>query len=294
MGFEDFERNNEASFEEKLAKYRGGAGAGNQSGFPNNDLGGGSPQGGGFEDFGNQNQNWGQPSGNWQQPNNGFNNQNQNWGQQSPNGFGNQNQNWQQANQPFPNQQPNGAPAGGGQQPPSDDDGRLSLGKRILIFVLVFVIFAGGIFFIIKVTTSLTGGKSQDPKVETSQVQEREQKKVEEVPESSTKTETTTSDASSDNIQSVPSAEPPAQPELDVTKLKPEVLKNTAQVKSISLVSENDLLAVFKVSFKMGSTNLDLVLNYDQAQGLSVGDEVTINYSIVDGADRVVVRSIER
>lgn len=119
------------------------------------------------------------------------------------------------------------------------------------------------------------------------------------VVESSSSTMVGTSDSSVENSSSSQSSADlggsgVSQQTIEGATISGTVLQNTGVINSIKLVVENDLLATYHVDVAMGSTVLPLVLNYEQANGLSVGDMVTIQYSKVEGHDKVVVVSIAR
>lgn len=80
---------------------------------------------------------------------------------------------------------------------------------------------------------------------------------------------------------------------LPTTVVSSTVLTNTAIVENISLVSDEGLLALFEVKLKMGSTSITLKLNYDTVSKLSVGQQVTVKYSKVEGFNKVVILSIQ-
>ena len=152
-------------------------------------------------------------------------------------------------------------------------------GVTLVAFIVLSLLF----IFIVNIITGVTSKKESKP-VETQQVVIEEPKTVEE-------TKSTELATTKERVTEVPKTTHSEY--LPASAISKEVLSNSATVEQIGIVSENKLLAMFEVTFKMGSTNFVVMLNYDQAQYLSVGETVKISYSKVEGYDKVIIRSID-
>lgn len=167
------------------------------------------------------------------------------------------------------------------------------LSKKQMFFIsvgalLVFSLLAFGFYKLtsVKPKTDKTEPKTEQTVSSSSVVKKSSSKSSSKVESSTNRLE---SDSSKTEAQSSNTEE-----YYKVGNLSKEVLSNEATIKSIKLAKENDKLALFHVELEMGATTLTLALNHDQAVGMGVGDKVKVNYSKVEGADKVVIRSIER
>lgn len=213
------------------------------------------------------------------------------WENASPQGSSNSN-----GNSEFSFDETEGNPNNSGYQSNESDDldsEDKQLSKKQMFFIsvgalLVFSLLAFGFYKLtsVKPKTDKTEPKTEQTVSSSSVVKKASSK-------SSSKVESSTNRIESDSSKTEAQASN-TEEYYKVGNLSKEVLSNEATIKSIKLAKENDKLALFHVELEMGATTLTLALNYDQAVGMGVGDKVKVNYSKVEGADKVVIRSIER
>lgn len=152
------------------------------------------------------------------------------------------------------------------------------------------------------VQTSTVDSSSSSIELDLSEVSNSTGKSKVESSQTTTKSSSTANFSSSEVKTNTETSQTPQTEVVEVEKVKEflptsavssTVLTNTAIVENISLVSDEGLLALFEVKLKMGSTSITLKLNYDTVSKLSVGQQVTVKYSKVEGFNKVVILSIQ-
>lgn len=152
------------------------------------------------------------------------------------------------------------------------------------------------------VQTSTVDSSSSSIELDLSEVSNSTGKSKVESSQTTTESSSTATSSSSEVKTNTETSQTPQTEVVEVEKVKEflptsavssTVLTNTAIVENISLVSDEGLLALFEVKLKMGSTSITLKLNYDTVSKLSVGQQVTVKYSKVEGFNKVVILSIQ-
>lgn len=152
------------------------------------------------------------------------------------------------------------------------------------------------------VQTSTAVSSSSSIEIDLSEVSNSSGESKSESSQTTTESSSTVNSSSSEVKTNTETSQTPKTEVVEVEKVKEflptsavssTVLTNTAIVENISLVSDEGLLALFEVKLKMGSTSITLKLNYDTVSKLSVGQQVTVKYSKVEGFNKVVILSIQ-
>lgn len=176
----------------------------------------------------------------------------------------------------------------------------LGCGVSVLLLLLFFVVFG----FMNKIITPKTDVEVTEPTVVEQVVVNNTQPSSEEVVEKEpakeevdeeTKAEVVEKATESSSSQSKSSSYSSTIDDrsIDFSKLdRDNKLSNKATVKEIRLVSETDLSASILVTFEMGTTEIQVPLTYNQAYGMSVGDDYELSYFKIEGEEKVLVVDI--
>lgn len=81
---------------------------------------------------------------------------------------------------------------------------------------------------------------------------------------------------------------------LDGAKISSEVLVAKGVVKTKNLVADNGLTAYYMLDLSVGSTSLKVLVNYDLASQLKMGDTVTVRYHKLIDVDKVIIESVTK
>lgn len=81
---------------------------------------------------------------------------------------------------------------------------------------------------------------------------------------------------------------------LDGAKISSEVLVAKGIVKTKNLVADNGLTAYYMLDLSVGSTSLKVLVNYDLASQLKMGDTVTVRYHKLIDVDKVIIESVTK